>query len=140
MVMDWSAQLIGLDSSFLNSSEVGGGVMQVNPTSASLGHLYQFSQTSASDSALTAVVAARSRYLAQHPGVQMESLVLYTTTQTHSLGKKAGLVLGLATRALEVTSETNFGLRGSALQQALAEDIGAGKNPFMLSKYHLSRT
>ncbi|EGO00872.1 hypothetical protein SERLA73DRAFT_178838 [Serpula lacrymans var. lacrymans S7.3] len=116
VVMDWAAQLIGLHSTFLNTSEVGGGVMQ----------------TSASDSALTAVVAARSRYIRENPNARMEDLVLYTTTQTHSLGLKAGLVLGLACRALEVTAENSFGLRGDTLRAALEEDIAAGKKPFIL--------
>lgn len=63
----------------------------------------------------------------------MEKLVLYTTTQTHSLGKKAGLVLGLKVRALQVTAEDDFALRGETLEVALKEDVDAGFHPFMLS-------
>jgi aromatic-L-amino-acid decarboxylase len=66
----------------------------------------------------------------------MEDLVIYTTTQTHSLGLKAGLVLGLSVRALEVKSEDNFALRGMTLQAALEEDRLQGKKPFILSKSH----
>jgi len=62
----------------------------------------------------------------------MENLVIYTTTQTHSLGLKAGLVLGLAVRTLEVTLEDEYSLRGKALQSALDEDEKQGKNPFIL--------
>jgi hypothetical protein len=62
----------------------------------------------------------------------MEKLVLYTTTQTHSLGKKAGLVLGLKVRALEVTAEDDFALRGETLEMALKEDVNAGLHPFIL--------
>ena len=29
-VMDWAAQLLGLSPEFLNSSSIGGGVIQVN--------------------------------------------------------------------------------------------------------------
>ncbi|KAF8839449.1 hypothetical protein BDN67DRAFT_970046 [Paxillus ammoniavirescens] len=116
VVMDWAAQMLGLDRSFYNSSEVGGGVIQ----------------TSASDSSLVAIVAARSRYMSQNPEVLVEQLVLYTTTQTHSLGKKAGLVLGLNVRALEVTSEDNYALRGETLRSALMEDALAGLHPFIL--------
>ncbi|KAF9232241.1 pyridoxal phosphate-dependent transferase [Melanogaster broomeanus] len=116
VVMDWAAQLLGLDKAFYNSSEVGGGVIQ----------------TGASDGALVAIVAARSRYMSLNPGVLTEQLVLYTTTQTHSLGTKAGLVLGLNVRALQVTSEDNYALRGETLQRALAEDALAGLHPFIL--------
>ncbi|KAG1899805.1 pyridoxal phosphate-dependent transferase [Suillus fuscotomentosus] len=102
VVMDWIAQLLGLDESFYNISEVGGGVIQ----------------PSASESALVATVAARSRYIHEHPQVAMENLVLYTTTQTHSLGKKAGL--------------DDFALRGDTLKVALEEDMNAGFHPFIL--------
>lgn len=64
----------------------------------------------------------------------MEDLVIYTTTQTHSLGLKAGLVLGLSVRPLEVKSADKFALRGSTLQAALVEDEKQGKKPFILSK------
>ena len=86
-----------------------------------------------------AVVAARSRYQREHPGAKAEELVIYTTTQTHSLGLKAGLVLGLSVRALEVTFEDRFSLRGDTLRRALEEDERGGKKPFVLSKllFHL---
>jgi aromatic-L-amino-acid decarboxylase len=70
--------------------------------------------------------------MSQNPEVLVEQLVLYTTTQTHSLGKKAGLVLGLNVRALEVTSEDNYALRGETLRSALMEDALAGLHPFIL--------
>ncbi|KAG6333820.1 hypothetical protein ID866_5268 [Astraeus odoratus] len=108
--------MLGLDPSFYNGSEVGGGVIQ----------------TTASDCALVAVVAARSWYTKQYPEVPTDRLLIYTTTQTHSLGKKAGLVLGLNVRALEVTFEDNFALRGDTLRCAIEEDRAAGLHPFIL--------
>ncbi|KII85888.1 hypothetical protein PLICRDRAFT_44310 [Plicaturopsis crispa FD-325 SS-3] len=116
VTMDWAAQLLGLSSAFLNTSGIGGGVMQ----------------TSASDSCLTAVVAARSRYIRLHPDAALEQLVIYTTTQTHSLGAKAGLVLGLKSRALAVHEEDQYALRGETLRRALEEDSKAGLKPFIL--------
>lgn len=65
----------------------------------------------------------------------MEDLIIYTTTQTHSLGLKAGLVLGLNVRALEVRAEDQFALRGETLRQALEDDEKQGKRPFILSQY-----
>ncbi|CCM05614.1 uncharacterized protein FIBRA_07843 [Fibroporia radiculosa] len=116
MMMDWSARLLGLSDHFLNSSGVGGGVLQ----------------TTSSDSALVATVAARSRYMRTHPGTKMEELVMYVTSQTHSLGVKASLVLGLECRILDVRAEDEFGLQGETLKVALEEDIAKGKHPFFL--------
>ncbi|KAG6866198.1 hypothetical protein C0991_007223 [Blastosporella zonata] len=89
-------------------------------------------QSGASDSALIAIVAARSQYQRIHPEVPLTKLVIYTTTQTHSLGVKAGLVLGLPVRILEVKAEDNFSLRGETLRIALEEDEKLGMKPFVL--------
>ncbi|KAG8942318.1 hypothetical protein FRC03_003326 [Tulasnella sp. 419] len=116
VTMDWGARMLGLDEVFCTSSGVGGGIIQ--PT--------------ASDSALTAVVAARSRYTRLHPDVDLQKLVIYGTTMTHSLGSKAALILGLSFRALDAHKEDGFGLRGETLRVALEEDEKAGKKPFIL--------
>lgn len=76
----------------------------------------------------------------QHPDIPVDKLVLYTTTQTHSLGKKAGLVLGVSVRALEVTAEDNYALRGATLKRALEDDTKAGVYPFILSMRSFIRT
>ncbi len=96
--MDWAAKLLGLSPDFYNSSGVGGGCIQ----------------TTASDSVLVAVVAARSLYQRNNPDTKMEDLVVYTTTQTHSLGAKAALILGLQVRTLEVTAERPFRAPGAS--------------------------
>ena len=90
-------------------------------------------KTSASDSVLVAIVAARSLYQKDHPDTKLEDMVIYTTTQTHSLGLKAGLVLGIRVRAIEVGYEDQLGLRGKALRDALEEDAKIGRKPFILS-------
>lgn len=82
---------------------------------------------------MVAVVAARSLYLRQNPDANINDLIIYTTTQTHSLGAKASLVLGLKCRALEVTAQDHFALRGDTLQRALEEDHKAGNHPFIFS-------
>ncbi|KEP45565.1 aromatic-L-amino-acid decarboxylase [Rhizoctonia solani 123E] len=116
LVMDWSAKLFGLDPTFYVVSKSGGGVLL----------------TTASDSALTAVVAARSRYTKAHPGVPLDKLVIYGTSQTHSLGAKAALILGLQFRAIEVHAKDNYALRGESLVNALEEDRKDGKHPFVV--------
>ncbi|KAG8942904.1 hypothetical protein FRC04_003304 [Tulasnella sp. 424] len=116
ITMDWAAKLFGLDEVFMASSLKGGGVIQ--PT--------------ASDSCLTAVVAARSQFSRLHPETHLQNLIIYGTTMTHSLGAKAALILGLSFRALEVSRDDAYGLRGETLRKALEEDRAAGKIPFIL--------
>ena len=65
----------------------------------------------------------------------MEDLVIYTTTQTHSLGTKAGIILGLPVRALQVWPEDRYALRGATLRTALEEDASRGRKPFFLSTF-----
>ncbi|KAJ3780552.1 hypothetical protein GGU10DRAFT_141191 [Lentinula aff. detonsa] len=79
IVLDWASQMLGLSPSFLNSSGVGGGCFQ----------------NTASEAALVAIIAARSAYKAAYPDTKLEDMRIYTTTQTHSLGLKAGVILGL---------------------------------------------
>ncbi|KAF9511208.1 hypothetical protein BS47DRAFT_1487046 [Hydnum rufescens UP504] len=116
VVMDWAANLLGLSSSFHVASGVGGGAIQ----------------SSASDSALVAVIAARARFLIAHPDVPAEKLVIYLSTQTHSLGTKTAAILNIPFRALPVMPEDAFSLRGDRLRDAYEEDRNAGKWPFVL--------
>ena len=73
-----------------------------------------------------------------HPDTKLEDLVIYTTTQTHSLGSKAGLVLGIQVRAIEVSRDDRLALRGGALRGALEEDLKIGLKPFILSNFFTS--
>ncbi|KLO11491.1 hypothetical protein SCHPADRAFT_470893 [Schizopora paradoxa] len=116
VVCDWAAKLLGLDKAFWNESKTGGGVIQ----------------TTASDSVLVATVAARSRYIRANPDADLSKLVIYVSSQTHSAGAKAALILGLTNRILDVTLDDNLALRGSTLRAALEEDMAAGKHPFIL--------
>jgi len=84
---------------------------------------------------LIAIVAARSLYTRKHPNTKLSDLVIYTTTQTHSLGTKAALILDISQRAIEVSPTDNFGLRGDTLKKTLDEDLLAGKKPFVLSEF-----
>lgn len=116
--MDWAATLLGLSPSFHIRSGQGGGAIQ----------------GTASDSALLAAIAARIRFKTAHPDVPVDKLVLYVSSQTHSLGVKTGLLLGIECRVLEVLAEDEYQLRGSTLKAAYEEDRAAGKWPFCLSE------
>ncbi|WVQ84115.1 hypothetical protein IAT38_006260 [Cryptococcus sp. DSM 104549] len=134
VVVEWVAKMFGLSPAFYGSSGVGGGVI--------LG--------SASEAALTAAMAARERALRVLSGDVRPSesgdiavpdevrqkygqkLVMYGSTQTHSLGAKAAIMLGLTFRAVPVTAEDQYSLRGDALRKAIEEDVAAGLVPFLV--------
>lgn len=116
--MDWVAKLLGLSPSFHNSSLVGGGVIM----------------NSASDSCLTVCVAARERVRRMLPGTKSEDLVIVATTQTHSLGAKAALILGLKFVAVETTEENGWAVTGEQLEKVLKELKEQGKVPFIFSE------
>lgn len=59
-------------------------------------------------------------------------LIIYGTTQTHSIGTKAALILGLKFKALEVKAQDGYALRGETLKKALVDDERDGNIPFML--------
>ena len=84
-----------------------------------------------------AIVAARTLYKRDHPDTKLEDLVIYTTTQTHSLGSKAGLVLGIQVHSIGVSHDDQLALRGKALRDALEKDAKVGRKPFILSNIFL---
>lgn len=128
-VLDWVAKLLYLDPSFYNASGIGGGII--------LG--------SASESLLTVAVAARERAIGilQKEAMIRDELVakfvILGTDQTHSLGAKAGLILGLPFRAIPTRKEDNWSLRGADLNAVLEEEKLNGRIPFMLSTFVYSR-
>ncbi|GAA5989312.1 hypothetical protein JCM11641_006109 [Rhodosporidiobolus odoratus] len=116
IVMDWVAKLLGFNETWLNKGKVAGGVIQ----------------GSASESCLTVCIAARERYLRLHPGTGLDNLVIVATTQTHSLGAKAALILGLGFHAIETKAEDDWALRGEHLRDELEKLKAEGKRPFIL--------
>ncbi|KAK4048765.1 hypothetical protein OIV83_004531 [Microbotryomycetes sp. JL201] len=114
--MDWVATMLGLDPSFHNASNVGGGIIM----------------GSASDSCLTVCIAARERAKRILPGIPAEKLVIVGTTQTHSLGAKAALILGLDFVAVPTKAQDLWALRGDDLRQTLDDLKANGRVPFCL--------
>lgn len=119
----WVGQMLGLDPSLSKNGVI---------------------QTTASDGAIIACVAARERVIKyllakkDSPYKTREKiqskLIMYGSTQTHSLGAKAGLVLGIPFRAIETYAEDNWALTGESFKKAIKEDQAKGLIPFMLSK------
>ena len=90
---------------------------------------------------MVSIVAARSRYQSLHLDVPMDKLVIYATTQTHSLALKSGLILGLPVHCIPVRAEDNYSLRGQDLRKTIEKDKAEGKHPFVISEsYPLFQT
>jgi len=83
---------------------------------------------------LVAIVAARSRYQRLYPDVPADKFVVYVTTQTHSLGLKAGLILDLPVFIIPVHAADNYSLRGQDLREVIERDKAEGKHPIAISK------
>nr|XP_019047344.1 aromatic-L-amino-acid decarboxylase [Kwoniella bestiolae CBS 10118]OCF26274.1 aromatic-L-amino-acid decarboxylase [Kwoniella bestiolae CBS 10118] len=111
VVVEWAARMLGLSKDFWGSSGIGGGVIM----------------GSASDSAFTAAIAAREKALRR-----LSKLVVYGSTQTHSLGAKAALMLGLPFRAIPVSIDDQYALRGEAVREAIEKDKKDGLVPFLV--------
>nr|CDI56646.1 related to Aromatic-L-amino-acid decarboxylase [Melanopsichium pennsylvanicum 4] len=68
---------------------------------------------------------------AQTRGLLTSKMVMYGTTQTHTIAAKAALILGLDFKALPVEAPT-YSLGAATLRAAIEEDTAQGRIPFML--------
>lgn len=64
-----------------------------------------------------------------------KKFVMYGSTQTHSIGAKSAVLLGMPFRALPVKAEDEYALRGDVLKAAIEEDIAKGMTPLFVSAY-----
>ncbi|KAK7743159.1 hypothetical protein SLS53_004244 [Cytospora paraplurivora] len=138
VALDWLAQMLGLPAAYHATGPTrGGGVI--------LG--------SASESVLTAMVAARDKYLretlpaaaaAAAVGEEEEvleellmrkrsRLVVLGSSACHSSTRKAARILGLRYLAVPVSSATGYRLTGPALAEALGVCRSKGWEPFFLT-------
>ncbi|KAK0537224.1 hypothetical protein OC834_000886 [Tilletia horrida] len=154
ITVDWWAKLLGLCSAFQSHSPDarGGGVIHGSASEVcitiaiaarerALSHLAEAYPPPTSSDAVKVDDAAANGLehgiaadfaVAKWRGELTSRLVLYATTQTHSIASKAALVLGLCFRALEVKAEDAYALRAETLKAALEEDTKAGRVPFLL--------
>ncbi len=124
-VMDWLAQMLALPPQF-HSTSTGGGVIQ----------------STASDAALVALVAARHRsrtVLKKLNTSPLPAFTLYTSSQAHSSIIKSAMVAGLADGPLDNTHlrlidvDRAGRMRVDLLQQAIIQDLTKGKLPFFVA-------
>ncbi|KAJ6647507.1 Aromatic-L-amino-acid decarboxylase [Pseudolycoriella hygida] len=120
-MLNWLGKMIDLPKEFLAcSGGKGGGVIQ----------------GTASEATLVALLGAKARTMekvkAEHPdwdeSTIRSKLVGYCSAQAHSSVERAGLLGGVQLRLIKADSENR--LRGEALEDAIKEDIAAGKIPF----------
>ncbi|KAL2259252.1 hypothetical protein VTK26DRAFT_7128 [Humicola hyalothermophila] len=134
VVLDWLAKILGLPACYLSTGPTrGGGVIH----------------GSASEAVLTAMVAARDKYLretvaprADFPDDEAHEdavwrarsrMVALATTATHSSAKKAARILGCRFRAIPVRAEDGYALTREGLAAALRECREQGLRPFFLA-------
>jgi aromatic-L-amino-acid decarboxylase len=123
-VLDWLGEAIGLPEAFLwRSRSVGGGVIQ----------------GTASEAALVAMVAARSRARAATGGdAQDKTLVAYASEQAHSSILKAALLCGLCKDASDkrslrlVATGPDHSMNPQELERLMNLDILSGDRPFFV--------
>ncbi|KAB5532626.1 pyridoxal phosphate-dependent transferase [Coniochaeta sp. 2T2.1] len=133
IVLDWLAKALGLPECFLSTGPTrGGGVIQ----------------GSASEAVLTAMVAAREKYLRETvppEGAVGEReredvlagkrgrMVALGSSGAHSSTKKAAVILGLRFETIAVTAEDGYALTGEKLRGKLRELRERGLEPFYLT-------
>eukprot|EP00744_Colponema_vietnamica_P007353 GILI01010590.1.p1 GENE.GILI01010590.1~~GILI01010590.1.p1 ORF type:complete len:509 (-),score=126.26 GILI01010590.1:127-1551(-) len=113
IVTDWIGRAVGLNEHFLSQGK-GGGVIQ----------------GSASESTLVALLAARSRTLAQHkedPNAMLK-LVAYVSTETHSSVQKACMIAGVQHVRI-IGTDDSFAMLPSALETQIKSDLENGLIP-----------
>jgi aromatic-L-amino-acid decarboxylase len=112
---DWMRQLLGLSKTFQ-------GVIQ----------------DSASTSSLLALLCAREKvteYGQEGGGLQVEGvpLTVYVSEQSHSSIEKAALLAGFGRdHVRSIATDENYALRVEALEQAIEDDLAAGRKPCAL--------
>ena len=114
-VCDWLVELLGLPDAF-RSTSTGGGVIQ----------------DAASTATFVAIVAAREAATGGDPA-RIAGLRAYTSADAHSSVEKGLRLAGLAgsqLRLVDVDHERR--LRVDALEAAVAADLAAGHQPFLL--------
>jgi aromatic-L-amino-acid decarboxylase len=131
IVLDWLAKILGLPEAFHSSGPTrGGGVIQ----------------GSASEAVLTAMVAAREKYLRETvpEGLgereredvlahKRSKMVALGSSGAHSSTKKAAIILGVRFESIPVREEDGYALSGRRLAEYIAELRARGLEPFFLT-------
>jgi aromatic-L-amino-acid decarboxylase len=128
VMMDWLSNLIGLPKCYLSTSENGGGGII---------------QGTASEVIVTAVVAARERFIRRRlidmaegeekldRAAEMRGkLVALGSEHAHSSTQKAAIIAGTRFRTVPAPKDTNYSVTAVALRQAIEGCKAKGLEPF----------
>jgi aromatic-L-amino-acid/L-tryptophan decarboxylase len=138
-MLDWLVHALGLPASFLSTAR--------EPTISPLGERRGGGviQSTASEAALVALVAARARTLAHQPpsgpDLAPDRLIAYTSSQAHSSITKACMIAGFIRgpedrsrlRLIPGDARTNYAMDPSALHAAMREDLAHGLIPCFIT-------
>jgi aromatic-L-amino-acid/L-tryptophan decarboxylase len=127
VVMDWLAKLLALPESYLSEGE-GGGIIQ----------------GTASEVALTALIAARERLVRKRlahltpeseeymdaAAILRGKMVALASEHAHSSGQKAANIAATRFRPVSAPQATNFAVTGSALRSTIETLHAKGLEPF----------
>jgi aromatic-L-amino-acid decarboxylase len=128
VVLDWLARLLNLPDCYLSTSH-GGGVIQ----------------GSASEAIVTAMVAARDKYLRETTshlsGLELEDAIAHKRSKmvalgsemAHSSTQKAAQIAGVRYRSIPVSKDDGFALIGKNLEETIKECKAQGLEPFYLT-------
>jgi aromatic-L-amino-acid/L-tryptophan decarboxylase len=128
VVLDWFAKLLDLPDCYLSTSH-GGGVIQ----------------GSASEAIVTAMVAARDKYLRETTShlssLELEDVIAYKRSKmvalgsemAHSSTQKAAQIAGVRYRSVPVSKDDEFALTGKYLEETIKECKAQGLEPFYLT-------
>jgi aromatic-L-amino-acid decarboxylase len=127
IVLDWFAKLLNLPDCYLSTSH-GGGVIQ----------------GSASEAIVTAMVAARDKYLRETTshltGIELEDAIAHKRSRivalgsgaSHSSVQKAAQISGVRYRSIPVSKNNGFVLTGASLEGVLKTCKAQDLEPFFL--------
>ncbi|KAG0140336.1 hypothetical protein CROQUDRAFT_726201 [Cronartium quercuum f. sp. fusiforme G11] len=153
VMMDWVAELLGLGGIYKSTSKTGGGTIVGTASEACLTVAVAARERALSYEAMNSLnrfstkessIRHKTRAtLSTNPGSRSDlstsaradlagRMVVYGSTETHSMGHKSAIILGLQWRPLPVTKEDGWRLRGETLRKALEADVAKGLIPCML--------
>ncbi|KAL5119583.1 hypothetical protein ACEQ8H_002429 [Pleosporales sp. CAS-2024a] len=128
VMMDWLSNLIGLPKCFLSTSPNGGGGIILG---------------TASEAAVTAVVAARERIIRRRLASMPEGeekldaaadmrgkLVALGSEHAHSSTQKAAIIAGTRFRSVPAPASSDYSVTASALRKTIEECKAKGLEPF----------
>lgn len=119
VTLDWLGKFLNLPDKFLSSGKGPGGAVI---------------QGSAGESAIVVILAAILQYEKKCKGAptNRKDLVVFGSSQTHTIIKKACRILGVAYQEIGVDETTDWSLQGRPVESAIQASKKSGKVPIVV--------